>query len=92
MGHHLQRQFAGAQSQKNAGGPAVHRPGGPGESRFQVQFPLLGLGYQRGRTVNPDIIPFFPQAPSLPIILVQVELDGFLGIGQIAKRFPSTFF
>ncbi|KAJ9070516.1 hypothetical protein DSO57_1007140 [Entomophthora muscae] len=36
------------------GGPTVHRPGGPGESRFRVQFPLLGLGFQRRRIVNPD--------------------------------------
>ncbi|KAJ9052694.1 hypothetical protein DSO57_1031779 [Entomophthora muscae] len=74
------------------GGPAVHRPGGPGGSKFQVQFPLLGLGFQRERIVNPDIIPFFPRAPSLPILLVQVELDGFLGISQVAQWLPSTFF
>ncbi|KAJ9064681.1 hypothetical protein DSO57_1027885 [Entomophthora muscae] len=36
------------------GGPAVHRLHGPGESRFWVQFPLLGLGFQRRRIVNPD--------------------------------------
>ncbi|KAJ9068357.1 hypothetical protein DSO57_1029537 [Entomophthora muscae] len=37
-----------------AGGPAVHRPCGPGESRFQVLFLLLGLDFQRRRIVNPD--------------------------------------
>ncbi|KAJ9072470.1 hypothetical protein DSO57_1027198 [Entomophthora muscae] len=67
-------------------------PSGLGESRFWVQFLLPGLKFQRGKIVNPDIIPFFPQAPSLPILLVQVELDGFLGVSQVAQRLPSTFF
>ncbi|KAJ9083834.1 hypothetical protein DSO57_1030719 [Entomophthora muscae] len=37
------------------GGSAVHRPGSLGESRFRVQFLLLGLGFQRMIIVNPDI-------------------------------------
>ncbi|KAJ9053129.1 hypothetical protein DSO57_1027387 [Entomophthora muscae] len=74
------------------GGPAVHRPCGLGESRFRVGFLLLGLSFQRRRIVNLDIIPFFPGAPFLPILLVQIELDGFLGISQVAQRFPGTFF
>ncbi|KAJ9088486.1 hypothetical protein DSO57_1022597 [Entomophthora muscae] len=61
-------------------------PSGPGESKFQVQLLLLGLKFQRGKIVNPDIIPFFHRAPSLPILPVQVELDGFLGVSQVAQR------
>ncbi|KAJ9054770.1 hypothetical protein DSO57_1010645 [Entomophthora muscae] len=74
------------------GGPTVYRPSGPKESRFGVQFLLPGMGFQRGRIVNPDTIPFFPQGPSLLILLVQVELDNFLGIIQVAQQLPSTFF
>ncbi|KAJ9089681.1 hypothetical protein DSO57_1010178 [Entomophthora muscae] len=54
MGQHSQYQLVGAQSQKGAGGPAVHKPSGPRGSRVRVQFLLLGPGFQRGRIVNPE--------------------------------------
>ncbi|KAJ9056569.1 hypothetical protein DSO57_1031644 [Entomophthora muscae] len=45
-----------------------------------------------GSLKNPDTIFFLPQGPSLLIFLVQVELDGFLGISQVAQRLSSAFF
>ncbi|KAJ9075116.1 hypothetical protein DSO57_1039276 [Entomophthora muscae] len=73
-----------------AGGPLVHGAS-PQESRVRIQIPLLGPVFQGERIVNPDTIPFFPQEPSLLVLLVQIELDNFLGISQVAQRFPSTF-
>ncbi|KAJ9077052.1 hypothetical protein DSO57_1020314 [Entomophthora muscae] len=74
-----------------AGSPAVHRPGGPGDPGSGFDSRSWAWG-SRGGELSILKISFFPRAPSLPILLVQVELDGFLGIGQVAQRFPSTFF
>ncbi|KAJ9089062.1 hypothetical protein DSO57_1016682 [Entomophthora muscae] len=92
MGQHYWYKLVRAQSQKNTGGqscgPQARRPKGIQGIQGQGLIPVSRPGFPEGKKCQSCTIPFFLQEPSLLIPLVQVELNVFMSISQVAQRFP----